>query len=124
CLGLTALHHDMSAFDILGMLGAGGTLVIPAADGTRDAEHWARLVTEHRITIWNSVPAMAEMLIEHLRHDTTASVASLRLAFLGGDWIPLYVPGALTALAEHIQVVSVGGPTETTLWNIWYPIEP
>ncbi len=26
------------------------------------------------------------------------------------------------ALADGIEVVSVGGPTETTLWNIWYPI--
>jgi acyl-coenzyme A synthetase/AMP-(fatty) acid ligase len=122
CLGLTALHHDMSAFDVLGILGSGGTLVIPAADGARDAELWARLIAEHRITVWNSVPAMAEMLIEHMRRTARVSVASLRLAFLGGDWIPLHVPAALTELAEHIQVVSVGGPTETTLWNIWYPI--
>lgn len=122
CLGLTALHHDMSAFDLLGILGAGGTLVLPDADGTRDASHWAELIERHGITVWNSVPAMADMLLEHLR-GRGEPVRSLRLAFLGGDWIPLHVPRVLAELANGIQVVSVGGPTETTLWNIWYPIE-
>ncbi|MFW6693098.1 amino acid adenylation domain-containing protein [Streptomyces sp. MAR4 CNX-425] len=118
-LGLTALHHDMSLFDVFGVLGAGGTLVLPDADKTRDAAHWADLVGTHRVTLWNSVPAMMEMLLEHTGAGT---VGSLRTVFLGGDWIPLSVPERLAAAAPDAELVSVGGPTETTLWNIWYRV--
>jgi amino acid adenylation domain-containing protein len=112
-IAVTAPHHDMSVFDLFGVLGAGGTLVIPRSAADRDAAHWARLIAEHGVTVWNSVPAMMEMLLaQGVRPD------SLRLVFLGGDWIPLGVASALTG-----ALVSVGGPTETTLWNIWYPVD-
>ncbi len=47
----------------------------------------------------------------------------LRWAFLVGDWIPVTLPARLSQLVEKCRVVSVGGPTETTLWNIWYVVE-
>ncbi|MFG2942123.1 amino acid adenylation domain-containing protein [Streptomyces sp. NPDC048282] len=117
CLAVTALHHDLSAFDLFGLLGAGGSVVVPAAADRRDPAHWAELVARHRVTLWNSVPAMMEMLLE-----SGARPASLRLVILGGDWIPLPVPGRLRELVPGVSVVSIGGPTETTVWSIWYPV--
>jgi pyochelin synthetase len=122
-LALTALHHDMSIFDLFGVLGAGGTLVMPDPNARRDPAHWSELMMKHRITLWNSVPAMMDMLLEYAGDRTDAIPQSLRLAFLGGDWIPLTIPKRLGTLVEGAKVVSVGGPTETTLWNIWYPVE-
>ena len=116
-IAVTAPHHDMSVFDLFGVLGAGGTLVVPDAAADRDAAHWARLVAEHGVTVWNSVPAMMEMLLAQ-----RATLASLRLVFLGGDWIPLSLPATLRAAAGSAELVSVGGPTETTLWNIWHRV--
>lgn len=126
-LGLTALHHDMSVYDIFGILAAGGAIVLPEAASQRDPVHWLALINRHQITIWNSVPAMMEMLLEsisrpELKNQTTL-LRSLRLTFLGGDWIPLSLPDRLRSWVETVQIVSVGGPTETTLWNIWHPIE-
>ncbi|MGW6390359.1 amino acid adenylation domain-containing protein [Streptomyces sp. NPDC055103] len=120
CLAVTALHHDLSAFDVFGVLGAGGTVVVPAAADRRDPAHWTELIATHRITVWNSVPAMMEMLLESTAGDDR--LASLRLAILGGDWIPLTVPPRLAAAAPGIELVSIGGPTETTVWSIWYPV--
>ncbi|MDT9687023.1 amino acid adenylation domain-containing protein [Streptomyces sp. P9(2023)] len=120
CLAVTALHHDLSAFDVFGVLGAGGTLVVPAAAGRRDPAHWAELIATHRITVWNSVPAMMEMLLESAGEGDR--LASLRLAILGGDWIPLTVPGRLARSAPGVEVVSIGGPTETTVWSIWHRV--
>jgi pyochelin synthetase len=122
-LALTALHHDMSIFDLFGVLGAGGTLVMPDPNARRDPAHWSELMMKHGITLWNSVPAMMDMLLEYAGDRTDAIPQSLRLAFLGGDWIPLTIPKRLGTLVEGAKVVSVGGPTETTLWNIWYPVE-
>lgn len=122
-LGVTALHHDMSMFDLFGVLGAGGVLVLPEPAGRRDPGRWSELMLAHDVTLWNSAPAMMEMLLEFAAQHREAIPQSLRLAFLGGDWIPLDMPERLTAQCSSAKVVSVGGPTETTLWNIWYPVD-
>ncbi|HWU89363.1 MAG TPA: non-ribosomal peptide synthetase, partial [Kofleriaceae bacterium] len=122
-LAVTALHHDMSVFDVLGVLAAGGAVVLPSADRWRDPAHWAALMREHRVTLWNSVPAFMSMLLEHARAHPGAIPPGLRWAFLGGDWIPLSVPQDLREHRPEARVVSVGGPTETTLWNICYVVD-
>ena len=122
-LALTALHHDMSVYDIFGILASGGTLIVPEAARRRDPEHWSELMIKEGVTIWNSVPAMMEMLLEYAEDRPGLIPPSLRWVFLGGDWISVTLPQRLKALVESARVVSVGGPTETTLWNIWYPVE-
>ncbi|MBO1049480.1 MAG: amino acid adenylation domain-containing protein [Dolichospermum sp. DEX182a] len=121
-LALTALNHDMSVYDIFGILAAGGTIVIPEASEALNPVKWAQLIRDEKITIWNSVPAMLDIFLEYIDGCSDPWSSSLRLAFLGGDWISLTLPDRLQALVEGVQIVSVGGPTETTLWNIWYPI--
>jgi len=121
-LALTNLHHDMSMFDVFGMLSAGGTIVMPDAGRRRDPSHWIELMENERVSVWNSVPATMMMLAEFLGYENGQLPASLRLVYLGGDWIPVTLPERLRELAKGVKVVSVGGPTETTLWNIWYEI--
>lgn len=121
-LSLTALHHDLSVYDIFGLLSAGGTLVLPDADAVKNPHHWADLIIRQRVTLWNSVPAMMEMLVNAIEPRAT-SFPDLRLAILGGDWLPVSLPDRLQALAPQTQILSIGGPTETTIWNIGYLIE-
>ena len=66
---------------------------------------------------------MMEMLLEYADGRKGTIPDSLRFAFLGGDWISITLPNRLKAQTDKAKVVSVGGPTETTLWNIWYPVE-
>ncbi|MFY2561183.1 amino acid adenylation domain-containing protein [Corallococcus terminator] len=121
-LALTALHHDMSMFDVFGMLSAGGAIVFCEATARKEPARWAELLRTERITVWNSVPGMMEMLLAQASGRPEPLAPSLRLAFMGGDWIPLDLPDRLRALVPTVQPVSVGGPTETSLWNIWFPI--
>jgi amino acid adenylation domain-containing protein/thioester reductase-like protein len=121
-LAVTDLHHDMSAFDLFGPLAVGGAVVVVPHRRRRDPAAWIELIAQHRATIWNSVPASMQMLIEHAEMVDAAIPESLRLVFLGGDWIPLDLPGRIRDRAAAAEVVSVGGPTETTLWNIRYRI--
>ena len=124
-LALTALHHDLSVYDIFGTLMAGGAMVIPDADKVRDPAHWAELMVRERVTIWNSVPAFLEMLVEYLEHlpePEPLLPQSLRWAILAGDWIPVSLPDRLRALVNGVQIIASGGPTETTIWDIWYPV--
>lgn len=125
-LALTALHHDLSVYDIFGILAAGGTTVIPDAARTRDPAHWATLMVRERVTLWNSVPAFLQMLVEYLEHRADQPELlpySLRSIVLAGDWIPVSLPDRLRALVDGVQVIASGGPTETTIWDIWYPVE-
>lgn len=122
-LAVTALHHDMSVYDIFGLLAAGGAIVMPDREGTRSPDHWVDLIDRHNVTLWNSVPAFMEMLLVHAAARKLTLQGRLRVAFLGGDWIPLSAPSRVCAHFGDVQVVSVGGPTETTVWNIWYPVK-
>jgi amino acid adenylation domain-containing protein len=122
-IAVTALHHDMSVYDIFGILAAGGAIVIPDAAQRLDPAHWTQLMVKERVTIWNSVPPMMEMLLDYAAGRSEVLPECLRWAFLGGDWIPITLPQRLRAIVKGCRVVSVGGPTETTLWNIWYPVE-
>jgi amino acid adenylation domain-containing protein len=122
-LALTALNHDLSVYDIFGPLSAGGTIVMPDACGVKDPSHWAELMARERVTLWNSVPTMMEMLVDYAENHSVALPSSLRLAIMGGDWLPVSLPNRLKALVPEVQILSIGGPTETTIWNIGYLIE-
>lgn len=122
-LALTALNHDLSVYDIFGMLSAGGAIVMPEAQLVKDPNHWAELIQRERVTLWNSVPAMMEMLANVVSDRQAAFACNLRLAILGGDWLPVSLPNRLKALVPDITILSIGGPTETTIWNIGYQVE-
>ena len=122
-LSVTALNHDLSVYDIFGLLSAGGTIVLPESEFAKDPTHWAELVELYGVTLWNSVPAIMEMLVDTLEDGSIASLESLRLAILGGDWWPVSLPDRIRKFAPEIQLLSIGGPTETTIWNIGYLID-
>lgn len=122
-LALTTLHHDLSVFDIFGMLSvAGGTIVMPDAERQLDPAHWLDLIDREQITVWNSVPAFMQMLVESHDFDAERRATKLRLVMLSGDFIPVALPERIRALNDKLQVISLGGPTETTVWDICYPI--
>ncbi|SDG09844.1 non-ribosomal peptide synthetase, partial [Sulfitobacter delicatus] len=119
-LWASSFEFDLSIFDIFGLLGQGGSLVIPPPDAARTPECFARLVQDHRVTVWNSVPAIAELMLQAA--PATADLTSLRHILLSGDWIPLGLPGALAKAAPDAACISLGGATEAAIWSIAHPI--
>ncbi|WP_067463324.1 non-ribosomal peptide synthetase [Nocardia amamiensis] len=117
-LGLAQLGFDLSVYDIFGVLGAGGCLVLPDPDRQRDPSHWAELVAAHGITIWDSVPAQAQMLADH----PGGTLDSVRLALLSGDWIPVTLPQQLRTRLPQVRLISLGGATEASIWSIFHEI--
>ncbi|NMF62567.1 non-ribosomal peptide synthetase (plasmid) [Brasilonema octagenarum UFV-E1] len=120
-IALSSLSFDLSVYDIFGTLAAGGTLIVPDASATRDPSYWMQLLVEYQITIWNSVPALMQMLVEYAKGQKILP-KSLRLVMLSGDWLPLTLPGQIQNLFGKVQVVSLGGATEASIWSILYPI--
>ncbi|AKH62511.1 MULTISPECIES: amino acid adenylation domain-containing protein [Photorhabdus] len=118
-ISVTPLHHDMSVFDLFASLTVGATLVIPEPHAEKDAIHWNRLISKHKVSIWCSVPAILEMLIACQKE---GSLSSLRLIAQGGDYIKPALIKEIRAIYPDTRLFSLGGPTETTIWSIWHEI--
>ncbi len=122
-LGLSSLNFDLSVYDIFGTLAAGGTIVIPSRDNSKDPNHWMQLINQYQVTIWNSVPALMELLLTSSLSSQTPSSETLRLILLSGDWIPLALPELIRSQFKQSQIISLGGATEASIWSIFYTIE-
>ncbi|MPZ25910.1 MAG: amino acid adenylation domain-containing protein [Micromonosporaceae bacterium] len=120
-LSVSALSFDISVQDIFGTLAAGGTLVLPEPAAAKEPAAWARWISQQRVTVWASAPALLELLVEHAEADGT-DLGSLRLVLLSGDWIPLDLPDRIRALAPGVTVVSLGGATEVSIWSCYYQV--
>jgi amino acid adenylation domain-containing protein len=121
-LSLSRLSFDLSVYDIFGLLAAGGTIVLPSFDLALDAAHWAHLIESEKVTIWNTVPTLMQLLVEEAERGTEIG-QSLRLIMMSGDWIPTSLPGRIRSLLPQAEIVSLGGATEASIWSILYPIE-
>jgi amino acid adenylation domain-containing protein/non-ribosomal peptide synthase protein (TIGR01720 family) len=119
--GLSSLSFDLSVYDIFGTLAAGATLVLPRGGSMRDPAHWAEIMTAAEVTVWNSVPALMEMLVEYA--DGRQVKIPLRLVMLSGDWIPVSLPGRLWEWIPGVELISMGGATEAAIWSILYPVK-
>jgi pyochelin synthetase len=121
-LALSRLNFDLSVYDIFGLLAAGGTIVMPAAELSRDTTHWAQLIAAENVTVWDTVPALMGLLVEQAEQGEAIG-QSLRLIMLSGDWIPVGLPGQIRRLLPRATIMSLGGATEASIWSILYPIE-
>jgi len=120
-LALSAMSFDLSVFDIFGIHAAGGAIVIPDPSHRKDPGHWVDLMQQHKITFWNTVPALWQMLIEYLLPQPEKIPAYLKKVFLSGDWISLGIPAQIRSIWPQIEIVaSGGGATEASIWNIFY----
>ena len=125
--GLSQLSFDLSVYDIFGLLAVGGSIVIPDDAQYKDPKAWVDYILTNKITIWNTVPMLMQMLVEYakdLSDDVKAKLAKhLRLVLLSGDWIPLDLPDKIKEVFPKAKVISLGGATEGSIWSILYPIE-
>jgi amino acid adenylation domain-containing protein len=122
--GISAFNFDLSAYDVFGALSAGAAIVLPDADRATDPAHWLELCAHNGVTVWNSVPAIVSLLHDEAEATGSGGLATLRLVMMSGDRIPPTLPAALRTLKPDLRIVSLGGPTETTIWNILHPVGP
>ncbi|MFJ6664370.1 amino acid adenylation domain-containing protein [Streptomyces sp. NPDC091383] len=122
-LALAPTGFDLSVYDLFGVLGAGGTVVVPDPARAGDIAHWTQLLSRYGVTIWNSVPAPMRMWIDSLGDGGAPRGCRLRLALLSGDWIPVDLPDRVREKIPAMRVISLGGATEGSIWSIHHPVE-
>jgi amino acid adenylation domain-containing protein len=120
--GLSSLSFDLSVYDLFGLLGAGGRVVLPASDEGRDPEAWLRQLLAARVTVWNTVPALMQMLMDYLDGADAPALPPLRVIMLSGDWIPVDLPARIRRWFPTASIYSLGGATEASIWSIDYRV--
>ena len=122
-LFLTSMCFDLSVYDIFGILASGGRVVIAGREQVQNPAELERLLTDHQITFWDSVPSTMNFLVNYLENGNERYMQNqLRLVFMSGDWIPVDLPGRLRRYFPNAEVISLGGATEGTVWSNWYPV--
>lgn len=121
-LGVSAFDFDLSVYDAFGVLSAGGTLVTIPEQAHRDADYWLRVMRSHRITVWNSVPVLFEMLLTSAGADPLP-LGGLRHVLLSGDWIDVSLPARMRALMPHCRLLAMGGATEAAIWSNAFDVD-
>ncbi|PYG90246.1 pyochelin synthetase [Ruminiclostridium sufflavum DSM 19573] len=116
--GISKLNFDLSVYDIFGILSAGGTVIYPGHEEYMNPAHWLELLQKYGITVWNSVPALMNMLLSHT--ENMEIQLNLKKVFLSGDWIPLGMPDRIHKLCPCAEVICMGGATEASIWSIFH----
>jgi len=119
--GISALSFDLSVWDIFGTLAAGAALVLPDASPRPDPVGWAA-AGQHGVSVWNSVPALAEMLAEVVAQRPGMAPPPVRAFLLSGDWISPALAGRLRERWADARIVAMGGATEASIWSNVYEV--
>jgi amino acid adenylation domain-containing protein len=122
-LALSRFTFDLSVWDIFGLLGSGGALVIPSVLKRLEPSHWISLLGEHKVTTWNTVPSLMQMLVDYLERRERLSDLSLKNVLLSGDWIPINLPGRVSNLFPEARIFSLGGATEASIWSNYHEVK-
>ncbi|MBD2201082.1 amino acid adenylation domain-containing protein [Calothrix sp. FACHB-1219] len=122
-LFITSLCFDLSVYDIFGLLAAGGSIRVVPSDDVRDPEALLHILCHEPITFWDSAPPALQQLAGFFSQVQESNChPQLRLVFMSGDWIPVTLPDLLKATFPGVEVISLGGATEATVWSNYYPI--
>ncbi|MEU6043296.1 non-ribosomal peptide synthetase [Streptomyces griseus] len=118
--GISSLSFDLSVWDVFGTLAAGAALVLPAATSRPDPVGWAARAADCGATVWNSVPALAQMLAEATEPGAAPPV---RAFLMSGDWIPTTLPDLLRSRWPDVRLIAMGGATEASVWSNVHEID-
>lgn len=121
-LQVCSFCFDLSIYDVFGILAAGGSVRLVDDQTLAEPARIAGIIAREPITIWNSAPAALGWVLPYLTAPGQQERRALRVALLSGDWIPVSMPDEVRERFPGVQVISLGGATEATIWSNFYPI--
>lgn len=123
-MGVSSVSFDLSVYDIFGTFSVGAALVVPTEEERIDPECWLRLCREHRVTFWNSVPALMYIFLDYCAAvGKGGEELRIRDIILSGDWIPMDLYDRLQKVMPQARLTSMGGATEASIWSNYYTVE-
>lgn len=113
---ISELSFDLSVFDILSPLMTGCKTIL--CKGIHEFKEHRVYMPE--VTLWNSTPGLVQMLIQTL----DSRVHQMRCILMSGDFIPVQIVKDIQGAFKRkdLQILSLGGATEASIWSIYYPL--
>lgn len=121
-LAIADLGFDLSVYDLFGSWLAGATVVCLQPDEVREPARWLEIIEQQTITIWNSVPAVLQMLIRYCELKNIGCLPDLRQIWLSGDCVSSSLVSESHRLFPNAVVTSLGGATEGAIWSVYHPV--
>jgi amino acid adenylation domain-containing protein len=120
-------HFDLAVLDLFGAARSGATLLpVPRRDRVFGAG-LAAFLRRSAATVLYSVPSTLTMLTGPGRPGAgpagAADLAALRLVLFAGEVCPQSTLRSLAALAPHLRLANLYGPTETNVCT-WHEVDP
>ncbi len=119
-IAVSAIDFDLSVFDIFGMLSAGGAVSVLTDKTQKEPLAWIQRIQKDNISIWNSVPALLEMMLISLKPNEILS--SLKCVLISGDKIRPELYKLLKAHTENCRFIALGGATEASVWSNFFEV--
>lgn len=121
-LALSDFSFDLSVYDLFGSWLAGATVTILSSEDAKEPSVWVNMIRKRNVTIWNSVPAMLQMLIKYCEQENIHSLTEIRHIWLSGDRISPKLVYQAYKIFPNASITSLGGATECSIWSIYYPL--
>ncbi|EXU66193.1 hypothetical protein Z951_21420 [Streptomyces sp. PRh5] len=116
---LSSFSFDSAYAGIFWALTSGGTLVVPDADQTRDADALAGLVDRHTLTHTLTVPSFYRALLNR----PGGPGRSLRTVVVAGESCPPDLVAEHRAVLPECSLANEYGPSEATVWATGHIVE-
>jgi amino acid adenylation domain-containing protein len=107
-------HFDLSILDIYLSLAHGASLVLVPEETGKEPLAISKLIAEHKITIWYSVPSVLRLLAQFGKiheHDYSC----LRMVLFAGEIFPIVHLRSFKAQVPKARYFNLYGPTETNV---------
>ena len=112
------LHFDMSISDVFLSVKHGATIV-PIDDWTaKDPLTLGKVIEEHALTMWYSVPSVLALMAQHGRLERY-DLSSLRVVQFAGEVFPIAHLRRLRKLLPEVRLFNLYGPTETNVCTFY-----
>jgi amino acid adenylation domain-containing protein len=108
---------DSSVAVIFWTLCQAGTLILLKEGWQKDIWQLAKLIAQHHVSHWLSVPSLYKAL---LAHTEPSQLASLRTAIVAGESCSGEIVERHRQLLPHASLFNEYGPTEGTVWSSVY----
>lgn len=123
-IGLSSVSFDLSVYDIFGAFTAGASLLVPTEAERIDPACWINLCETNNVTIWNTVPALMDILLDYcIAMNKVPSGLKIKNIILSGDWIPMELFGKLKKVIPDANFTSMGGATEASIWSNYFTVK-
>lgn len=119
---ISEITFDLSVYDIFGAIQCGARNVLVMEKDKKEAGVWIDIITREKVTVWNSVPALYEMLLI-AGADKTVKFP-FKKVLLSGDWVRFEIFHKSQELTgKECRLIVLGGATEGSIWSCFYEVE-